>query len=315
MASRSSIPSTRRSSRPRSSRRRSSGATRPRASRSGWSCCDSTGKAEVLRFPTAEPRWRPSEADWATIKQRSVERDAEVAIVGVGAGRRRLPPPRPSASARPRTPWRLDLLSRGSAPVHLGGAGPVAHPLAFGSIDSETAAAHRARGPARLRQLPLLLERRQRAGPRRRLRQRQGRLRGPARVEADGAGRQEDHHLERLQERRRRGHLRAALAGLARRPLRDQHGQGPRGVRGDARHLVFAALLPDQGHSRRLRHADRHVQAVAGRRRPRVRAEQPDLEPRRQVDRLRPDEGLQEGRRRQRHVGPAERKGRPRVRQ
>jgi Flp pilus assembly protein TadD len=39
---------------------------------------------EVLRFPTNEPRWRPSEADWAEIKQRSVERDAEVAIVGVG---------------------------------------------------------------------------------------------------------------------------------------------------------------------------------------------------------------------------------------
>jgi Flp pilus assembly protein TadD len=40
---------------------------------------------EVLRFPTVEPRWRPSEADWATIKQRSVERDAQLAIVGVGA--------------------------------------------------------------------------------------------------------------------------------------------------------------------------------------------------------------------------------------
>jgi tetratricopeptide (TPR) repeat protein len=39
---------------------------------------------EVLRFPTTEPRWRPAEADWAVIKQRSVERDAEVAIVGVG---------------------------------------------------------------------------------------------------------------------------------------------------------------------------------------------------------------------------------------
>jgi Flp pilus assembly protein TadD len=44
------------------------------------------GEDEVLRFPAAEPRWRPSEADWAAIKQRSVERDAEVAIVGVGAG-------------------------------------------------------------------------------------------------------------------------------------------------------------------------------------------------------------------------------------
>jgi Tfp pilus assembly protein PilF len=41
---------------------------------------------EALRFPTTEPRWRPSEADWADIKQRSVEQDAEVAIVGVGAG-------------------------------------------------------------------------------------------------------------------------------------------------------------------------------------------------------------------------------------
>ncbi len=44
---------------------------------------DETG--ELLRFPTTNPSWRPSEADWAQIKQRSVERDAEVAIVGVGA--------------------------------------------------------------------------------------------------------------------------------------------------------------------------------------------------------------------------------------
>ena len=41
-------------------------------------------KGEVLRFPTTEPRWRPSEADWARIKQGSVQRDAEVAIVGLG---------------------------------------------------------------------------------------------------------------------------------------------------------------------------------------------------------------------------------------
>ena len=39
---------------------------------------------EVLRFPTTEPRWRPSEKDWAEIKRRSTARDAEVAIVGVG---------------------------------------------------------------------------------------------------------------------------------------------------------------------------------------------------------------------------------------
>jgi Flp pilus assembly protein TadD len=43
---------------------------------------DETG--EVLRFPAAEPRWRPSESDWAVIKQRSVKQDAQVAIVGVG---------------------------------------------------------------------------------------------------------------------------------------------------------------------------------------------------------------------------------------
>jgi tetratricopeptide (TPR) repeat protein len=39
---------------------------------------------ELLRFQTAEPRWRPSEQDWAEIKRRSAARDAEVAIVGVG---------------------------------------------------------------------------------------------------------------------------------------------------------------------------------------------------------------------------------------
>jgi tetratricopeptide (TPR) repeat protein len=41
-------------------------------------------QAEVLRYPTAEPRWRPSEADWERIKKRSVEHDAEVAVVGLG---------------------------------------------------------------------------------------------------------------------------------------------------------------------------------------------------------------------------------------
>ncbi len=39
---------------------------------------------DLLRYPSAEPRWRPTEADWAEIKRRSQERDAEVAIVGVG---------------------------------------------------------------------------------------------------------------------------------------------------------------------------------------------------------------------------------------
>ncbi len=43
------------------------------------------GEDEVMRFPTTEPSWRPSETDWAAIKQRSVGKDAQVAIVGVGA--------------------------------------------------------------------------------------------------------------------------------------------------------------------------------------------------------------------------------------
>jgi tetratricopeptide (TPR) repeat protein len=38
---------------------------------------------EVLRFPTLEPRWRPSGEDWAEIKRRTQERDGEVAILGV----------------------------------------------------------------------------------------------------------------------------------------------------------------------------------------------------------------------------------------
>jgi len=41
------------------------------------------GEDTVLRFESAEPRWRPSAADWAEIKRKSTERDAEIAIVGV----------------------------------------------------------------------------------------------------------------------------------------------------------------------------------------------------------------------------------------
>ncbi len=41
-------------------------------------------REDILRFPTVEPRWRPSQEDWAEIKRRSEARDAEVAIVGVG---------------------------------------------------------------------------------------------------------------------------------------------------------------------------------------------------------------------------------------
>ena len=97
----------------------------------GRSWCASTPRDEPLRFPTAEPRWRPSEDDWAEIKRRSVARDAEVAVVGVGPRAEAAS----SASVRIRTSdgpgRRLDLLSRGSAPVHRRRPGPVAHPLAL----------------------------------------------------------------------------------------------------------------------------------------------------------------------------------------
>jgi tetratricopeptide (TPR) repeat protein len=57
------------------------------------------GSGEVLRFPAAEPHWRPPDADWATIKQRSVQRDAELAIVGIGKDAKAIS----SASVRIRT--------------------------------------------------------------------------------------------------------------------------------------------------------------------------------------------------------------------
>ena len=40
---------------------------------------------EPLRFSTTEPRWRPAKEDWDAIKRRSVEHDARVAVVGLGA--------------------------------------------------------------------------------------------------------------------------------------------------------------------------------------------------------------------------------------
>ena len=42
------------------------------------------GEGETMRFASAEPSWRPAEADWAEIKRRSVAGDAELAIVGIG---------------------------------------------------------------------------------------------------------------------------------------------------------------------------------------------------------------------------------------
>ncbi len=51
----------------------------------GWQVLLRFGAAEEpLRFATTEPRWRPSEQDWEEIKRRSTDRDAELAVVGVG---------------------------------------------------------------------------------------------------------------------------------------------------------------------------------------------------------------------------------------
>ena len=48
---------------------------------------DDTG-GEVLRASVNAPRWRPSEENWKQIKQRSMERDAEVIVTGVGQTQR-----------------------------------------------------------------------------------------------------------------------------------------------------------------------------------------------------------------------------------
>ena len=39
---------------------------------------------DVLQFTTEVPNWRPTEHDWAIIKQRSVAQYAEMAVVGIG---------------------------------------------------------------------------------------------------------------------------------------------------------------------------------------------------------------------------------------
>jgi Tfp pilus assembly protein PilF/Tol biopolymer transport system component len=93
---------------------------------------------EVLRFPTAEPRWRPPEQDWADIKQRTEERDGEVAIVGVGPQAEALS----SASIRIRTSTDPvgDSIFYREVPLPFLDAvqDPSRIRWRFGSIDSET---------------------------------------------------------------------------------------------------------------------------------------------------------------------------------
>jgi tetratricopeptide (TPR) repeat protein len=104
---------------------------------------------EVLRFPTAEPRWRPSEPDWAEVKRRTQARDGEVAIVGVGPEAEALS----SASIRIRTskdPVGDSIFYR-EVPLPFLDAvqDPSRIRWRFGSIDSET------RPPIVLEDLPV----------------------------------------------------------------------------------------------------------------------------------------------------------------
>ena len=96
-------------------------------------------KGEVLRFPTTEPRWRPSEADWAKIKQGSVARDAQVAIVGLDPDARAAS----SSTVRIRTstdPVRDSIFYR-EVPLPFLSAvqDPSRIRWRFGSVDSDTA--------------------------------------------------------------------------------------------------------------------------------------------------------------------------------
>ncbi|WP_299941287.1 Wzy polymerase domain-containing protein [uncultured Microbulbifer sp.] len=43
------------------------------------------GQEAVLRFDSAESRWRPSEQDWSDIKRHSLKSDTELAVIGVDA--------------------------------------------------------------------------------------------------------------------------------------------------------------------------------------------------------------------------------------
>ena len=272
-------------------------------------------KGEVLRFPTTEPRWRPSEADWASIKQRSVERDAQVAIVGVGPDAKAAS----SASVRIRTSTDPvgDSIFYREVPLPFISAvqDPSRIRWRFGAIDSETAP------PIVLENLPVCGNCHSFSGD--------GSVLG---LDVDYGNDKGAYAILPVSKQMvlndekiitwsdyKKGDGEATFGLLS------QVSPDGRYVISTVKDRAVFVATPDIWYSQLFfpikgilvvyDTQTRYVQTVAGRRRSRVRPEQPDLEPRRQVDRLRPDEGLQEGRRRQRHVGPAERKGRPRVRQ
>jgi tetratricopeptide (TPR) repeat protein len=108
---------------------------------------------EILRFPTAEPRWRPSQAEWTEIKRRTEARDAQVAVVGVGLGVGTGAQPVSSASIRIRTSTDPvgDSIFYREVPLPFIEAvqDPSRIRWRFGSIDSET------RPPIVLENLPV----------------------------------------------------------------------------------------------------------------------------------------------------------------
>ncbi len=100
--------------------------------------------------------------------------------------------------------------------------------------------------------------------------------------------------------------VRAALPGVAGRPVRGQHGQRQIRFRAHAGVGVLATVLPDQGDSVRLRPADKGLPRLARRGRSRLRAEQSKLESGRQVHRFRPRQGLRSPEHQGTGQGPAD---------
>ena len=273
------------------------------------------GKDEVLRFPTTEPRWRPSEADWAVIKQGSVERDAEVAIVGIG------PKLKPVSSARVRIRTSKDPVGDSifyrevPLPFITAVQDPSRIRWRYGSVDSQD------QPPIVLEDLPVC-----------------GNCHS---FSNDGSvlGLDVDY-----------GNDKGAYAIL---PVSEQmvmndekiitwndykrnDGEATFGllsrVSPDGRYVistvkdraVFVAtpdiwysqlFFPIKGILVVYDTRTGSFKPLPGADDPEYRPEQPDLEPRRPVGRIRPDEGVPEGLDRERDERPAQREGRPRVRQ
>ena len=103
----------------------------------------------------------------------------------------------------------------------------------------------------------------------------------------------QDHHVERLPAGGRRADVRPAVAGLARRSVRGEHGEGPVGLRPHARTWRSASSsFRSRGSWSIYDRETKQFQRLARRRRPGVRSEQSDLESGREVHRLRPEQGL-----------------------